>query len=167
MIKNWNGIVKDEDHVFILGDISCYDTRTTVGLLKNLKGQKHLILGNHDYQFLHDNDFRNQFVEIKNYKEQNIGDGVRLILTHYPFYTWNGRYKGNPMLYGHVHNSWEYDSFKMCQEALYKSQNENYPLNSLNVGSMMPWMNMTPRSFQFCMNEMQKQQLETTRKLNK
>ena len=62
-------------------------------------------MGNHDYQFLHDNDFRNQFVEIKNYKEQNIGDGVRLVLTHYPFYTWNGRYKGNPMFYGHVHNT--------------------------------------------------------------
>ena len=60
-------------------------------------------------------------MEIKNYKEQNIGDGVRLVLTHYPFYTWNGRYKGNPMFYGHVHNSWEYDSFKQGQEALYKS----------------------------------------------
>lgn len=38
MTKNWNAIVKDTDHVFILGDISCYDTKTTVGLLKNLKG---------------------------------------------------------------------------------------------------------------------------------
>jgi calcineurin-like phosphoesterase family protein len=55
--------------VFILGDVSCYDTKTTVNILKNLKGQKHLILGNHDYQFLYDNEFRNQFVEIKNYKE--------------------------------------------------------------------------------------------------
>lgn len=67
--KNWNTVVKDDDHVFILGDISCYDTKTTIGLLKNLKGRKHLILGNHDYQFLHDNAFRDQFVEIKNYKE--------------------------------------------------------------------------------------------------
>ncbi len=57
--NNWNAIVKPEDHVFILGDISCYDTKTTVNILKNLKGQKHLILGNHDYQFLNDNDFRN------------------------------------------------------------------------------------------------------------
>ena len=38
MSANWNAIVKPEDHVFILGDISCYDTKTTVGLLKNLKG---------------------------------------------------------------------------------------------------------------------------------
>lgn len=68
------------------------------------------------------------------------------------------------MFYGHVHNTWEYDSFKLCQEALYKSQNENYSLNSLNVGSMMPWMAMTPRSFQFCMAEMERQTLEEARK---
>jgi hypothetical protein len=30
---------------------------------------------------------------------------------------------------------------------------------------MMPWMAMTPRSFQFCMAEMERQQLEETRKL--
>lgn len=161
--QNWNGIVKDDDHVFILGDISVHDVKTTTSILKNLKGQKHLILGNHDYQFLYDNDFRNQFVEIKNYKEQNLGDGTRLVLTHYPFYTWNGRYKGNPMFYGHVHNGWEYLAYKDAQQALFKSQNEHYPMNSLNVGAMMPWMNLTPRSFQFCMNEMQKQQLENMR----
>ena len=38
MSNNWNAIVKDTDHVFILGDISCYDVRTTIGILKNLKG---------------------------------------------------------------------------------------------------------------------------------
>lgn len=58
------------------------------------------------------------------------------------------------MFYGHVHNTWEYAAFQESQIQLYKSQNENYPLNSLNVGSMMPWMNMTPRSYQFCMAEM-------------
>lgn len=96
-------------------------------------------------------------MEIRNYKEQNLGDGGRLILTHYPFYTWNGRYKGNPMFYGHVHNTWEYAAFLESQIQLRKSQEENYPLNSLNVGSMMPWMDMTPRSFQFCMGEIQRQ----------
>lgn len=49
IIQNWNGIVKENDHVFILGDISVHDVKTTTGILKNLKGQKHLILGNHDY----------------------------------------------------------------------------------------------------------------------
>ena len=160
LVKNWNGIVKDNDHVFILGDISCHDLKTTNGILKGLKGQKHLILGNHDYQFLHDNEFRNQFVEIKNYKEQNLGDGTKLILTHYPLFSWNGRYRGNIMFYGHVHNSWEYQAFIDSQKALYKSQNENYPINSLNVGSMMTWMNMTPRSYQFCIAEIGRQQQE-------
>ena len=120
LVKNWNGIVKDNDHVFILGDVSCHDLKTTNGILKGLKGQKHLILGNHDYQFLYDNEFRNQFVEIKNYKEQNLGDGTKLILTHYPLFTWNGRYKGNIMFYGHVHNGWEYQAFIDSQKALYK-----------------------------------------------
>lgn len=67
------------------------------------------------------------------------------------------------MFYGHVHNGWEYLAYKDAQLALFKSQNEHYPMNSLNVGAMMPWMNLTPRSFQFCMNEMQKQQLEVAR----
>ena len=37
---NWNAIVQPDDHVFILGDVSCYDTKTTINILKNLKGKK-------------------------------------------------------------------------------------------------------------------------------
>jgi calcineurin-like phosphoesterase family protein len=54
LCQNWNNVVKENDHVFILGDVSCRDVKSTVGLLKGLKGQKHLILGNHDYQYMHD-----------------------------------------------------------------------------------------------------------------
>lgn len=38
VIGNWNGVVGDNDHVFILGDISCYDTKKTIEILKGLKG---------------------------------------------------------------------------------------------------------------------------------
>jgi calcineurin-like phosphoesterase family protein len=51
LIRNYNELVKDGDEVYIVGDFCMWGTQNignVEALVKKLKGNKHLILGNHD-----------------------------------------------------------------------------------------------------------------------
>lgn len=48
MIEKWNSVVAKDDKVFVLGDFSFYGKEKTEQIMKTLKGNKILILGNHD-----------------------------------------------------------------------------------------------------------------------
>jgi len=48
MIENWNGVVKDEDYVYHLGDVTFRYDGAFNQLMRRLKGKKRLIVGNHD-----------------------------------------------------------------------------------------------------------------------
>ena len=48
LIKNWNEVIQPEDEVYILGDIMLNDNEHGIKCLKSLKGNIHIIRGNHD-----------------------------------------------------------------------------------------------------------------------
>lgn len=48
IIENWNKTVNDSDTVYILGDIMLGDNKESIELFNKLKGQKFIVLGNHD-----------------------------------------------------------------------------------------------------------------------
>ena len=48
IVKNWNSIIQPEDDVYVLGDLMLNDNETGLKLIKQLKGNIHVILGNHD-----------------------------------------------------------------------------------------------------------------------
>lgn len=48
MIDKWNGVVKDGDYVYHLGDVTFQYHGAFNNLMHRLKGQKRLIVGNHD-----------------------------------------------------------------------------------------------------------------------
>lgn len=48
LIANWNAKVTEEDDVWILGDFCYRSDKEPSFYLKQLKGRKHLIIGNHD-----------------------------------------------------------------------------------------------------------------------
>lgn len=52
LIENWNNKVNEEDDVYILGDFSYKSKIDPVEYLKQLKGHKHLIVGNHDLKLI-------------------------------------------------------------------------------------------------------------------
>ena len=52
MMKNWNEVVKDCDTVYIVGDFSFYDAVKTKEIIDQLKGEKILIKGNHDRNYV-------------------------------------------------------------------------------------------------------------------
>lgn len=141
LIRNWNSVVRPGDTVYVLGDMFWRTGREAVPVLKKLNGQKFLIKGNHDR--CNDRDFRDQFVKITEYLE--VEDKERkVVLCHYPIPCFKNHFYGWFHLYGHVHNSFEYNMMehhKRLMRDLYDK-----PCQMYNVGSMMPWINYTPRT---------------------
>lgn len=112
MIERWNSRVRKNDEVVILGDLSWGGATQTALLLRELKGKKFLLEGNHD-RFLSTSTFDRDlyFGWIAPYREMN-DDGRKVILCHYPVFCYNGQYRlrenGDAktyMLYGHVHDT--------------------------------------------------------------
>lgn len=48
MVKKWNSVVKDNDYVYHLGDVTFDYGKDFNTLMSRLRGRKRLILGNHD-----------------------------------------------------------------------------------------------------------------------
>lgn len=144
ILTNWNKKVTNADHVYILGDLDKRGYNSdVVKLLAQLKGNKHLIVGNHDT--VDDLRLRQLFTEIADYKEMTDhikGIQYKLVLSHYPIFSWNAMNKGAVHLYGHVHDSWEYFAYQAHLQVL----NEHYaerdgdrfkPIRAYNVGTML------------------------------
>jgi calcineurin-like phosphoesterase family protein len=104
LIQKWNNRVKDNDSIYILGDIFFGKGADANKLIRRLNGTKYLIRGNHD-SFLNDNDFdKSLFRWVKDYftfKQNNI----KYILFHYPIQVWDCQHHNAIHLYGHVHSN--------------------------------------------------------------
>lgn len=113
LIKRWNEKVKEDDVVYVLGDMFWKThNNDACDIMKQLNGKIILIMGNHDIIVKVNSKLRNKFVEIRDYADivVPLEDGTkrRVILSHYfmPFY--NGHRYGAIHLHGHSHNSEEH-----------------------------------------------------------
>ena len=146
IVKNWNNTVGIDDDVYILGDISWYNSTKTIEIMRSLNGNKHLIKGNHDGKILKNRELQKKFVEIVDYKELSLPDGKGIVLCHYPIPCFKNHYYGWYHLYGHVHTSYEYNMMERVRyemEELYTTPCEMY-----NVGAMIPQMEYTPKTLE-------------------
>lgn len=148
LIERWNNVVGFEDEVFILGDVSWYNATKTIEILKSLNGIKHLIIGNHDGKLLKNKGFRDQFVEITNYKEIDLEYPFKtgIVLSHYPIPCFNHHYYGWYHFYGHVHSGFEWNMMKRVKYEMKELYDK--PCEMYNVGAMIPYMNYTPRTLE-------------------
>ena len=150
LIKNWNNTVGADDDVFILGDISWHDITKTIEIVKSLNGIKHLIVGNHDKKLLKDREFRSLFVEITDYKELSLPDGKGIVLCHYPIPCFNRHRYGWYHLYGHVHNSPEWNMMERIKYEMRSSSGK--PCLMFNVGVMLDYMGYSPKTLDEILN---------------
>lgn len=122
MIARWNGKVRQNDDVVIIGDLSWGKAEETNALLKRLNGALCLIIGNHDHILSDKRVDAGRFRWMKPYEE--LSDNKRkVILCHYPIMFYNGQYRldknGQPktyMLHGHVHDTTDQRLLERFQE---------------------------------------------------
>ena len=94
IIDNWNNLVTDDDIIFHLGDVFFCGTDKQIEIMKQLKGHKILIRGNHDGTVTKSK--RIGFAKV--YDEYKLGD---YMLTHRPL---ESVPNDKINIHGHVHN---------------------------------------------------------------
>lgn len=119
LIANWNAVVGDQDEVWLLGDVAMISSSRAIPLVKQLRGRKHLIRGNHDRQM--NLSLHKEFETVDDYRELKAQRPIPsrgtdpliakplnpfIVLCHYPFATWNGAHHGSWCLHGHSHGTY-------------------------------------------------------------
>lgn len=148
IIRRWNERVTPQDTVYIIGDFSWKTSNSWIPVLKQLKGRKVLIRGNHDPKRI-DGKLAKMFDDVKDYKE--ISDNGRSVcMCHFPILLYNHSHSPNSyMLCGHVHNTKENDWLEKWRSEIRKNRilvGDGNHGNIINVGCMMPYMDYTPRT---------------------
>lgn len=105
MIDRWNKVVAPGDLVYHLGDFAFADHTPYLG---RLKGQKRLILGNHD----HSNRVKaaKGWATVDSLLHITMPDKTPVVLCHYAMRVWSRSHHGAIHLYGHSHGNLAGDS---------------------------------------------------------
>lgn len=141
LIDNWNNTIKPNDEVYLLGDIF-WKNDYADEILPKLKGQKHLIKGNHDKI---NNTMQKHYESIQEYKRIK-DEGRVVVLSHYPIAHWDAQFHGSYHLYGHIHVTQDRAFYEFYKDYCIE---KGLQFNSFNVGCMMPQMNYTPRTLDY------------------
>lgn len=112
LIEKWNNKVKSDNEVYILGDLSFRLGASVKVYIKRLKGRKHLVVGNHDFQWMKNIGNLSEFFETVSNLEVIKVDKKLITLCHYPLLEWNGSRRAKSqdtsiswLIHGHIHNS--------------------------------------------------------------
>lgn len=105
IIYNWNNTITEEDTVYVLGDLMLGDNDDGIKLIKKLRGNIIVILGNHDTdkRIEYYNNCYN-IIDIKYADRIKYGKYV-FYLSHYPTYVNNKNDKPVWCISGHTHSN--------------------------------------------------------------
>lgn len=118
IVRRWNAKIRACDEVFVLGDIAEENDISAIELLRDLAGQKHLIVGNHDQIFLPVIIRSGVFLTVSDLKVIE-DDGRSVCLCHYPLMEWPGMNCGSYHIFGHIHNKTEANGREYAQMKTY------------------------------------------------
>lgn len=108
LIELWNGRVYDDDHVYIIGDFCYRSDKAPEWYLRQLKGHKHLIIGNHDKVTLDSEKAMSYFESVDklmHVTDTLNGEKIEIVCCHYPIVSWYKGRHGSYHIYGHVHSN--------------------------------------------------------------
>ena len=104
LIRNWNSRVHKNDTVYIVGDLFFRNRCPCESYLDELKGRKHLVIGNHDSSWMKKTNWPGYFESVNGLI--TMKDNGRLVtMCHYPMMTWPDSRHDSYMVFGHIHNS--------------------------------------------------------------
>lgn len=113
MIENINSKVSPDDVLIILGDIAFCPPLKAVEYLSRMNCKKRIVWGNHDKKLRNSNEYRTSSEKVGvishgDYLEltHKVDDkNYKLVMSHFPFRSWNGAGWGSIQLHGHVHST--------------------------------------------------------------
>lgn len=112
LIDAWNQVISPQDKIFILGDISFYGLEKTIAIVNQLYGQKHLILGNHDFKLAKQPKFISLFESVDHYFETKFNKDL-VVMMHFPIADWNHMQRGSIHFHGHCHGA--FNGLRPCR----------------------------------------------------
>lgn len=108
LIDNWNSRVDSGDRIYILGDF-IWNKVDPEPILKQLKGEKYFITGNHDRIGQHNEKIFLKYLHwiktefmLKIKQGENI-PSIRIFMHHFPFEVWDVDHYGSFHCHGHIH----------------------------------------------------------------
>ena len=119
MIENWNKKVCEEDDVYIVGDF-CFRSRHPAEVyLEKLKGKKHLLIGNHDFEWLKKMKYPERYFKTMKDITYWSDREHQFTLCHYPWMEWPGskgeHSKPGYMIHGHIHDNKDHMTYKLVK----------------------------------------------------
>lgn len=104
LIENWNKRITRADDVYILGD-TAFKPDHFINCLKQLNGNKHMLMGNHDPGNIERDPEFNKLCILHPLIHTIKDNGRKVVLCHYPIYEWEGFYHNAYHLHGHTHGT--------------------------------------------------------------
>lgn len=118
IVRRWNEIVHPHDEVYILGDIFWCGVDKAHSILDKLNGIKYWIRGNHDV-LANKASIVSHFEWVRDYYLLKVHDVYQdeedetkfqqyhqpIVLSHFPFLSWDGLAHGTWHLHGHCHGT--------------------------------------------------------------
>ena len=133
MIKRWNQVVSQNDHVYVVGDFAYKNNVDVSYYTTHLNGHIHLIRGNHDKRT---DEYEKSFEsvsDILNIKDTAYGQQRDVIMCHYWMPFVQKQRHGAYMLHGHTHTTKEH----IIEEEMKKTIRDNgIRCEAYNVGCM-------------------------------
>lgn len=156
IIYRWNNTVGKNDFVYILGDMFWDSSPETIKVAKALKGRKILLLGNHDHRWTNCIELYKTFETVYEGYHSFMENKKRIILSHYPILFFDKVHNGGGIhLYGHIHTN-ERECRLLEKFKIEYEKELNCPIKMINVGCMLPYMNYTPRTLEYLLNDGQR-----------
>ena len=126
IIRRWNSKVRDEDHVYLVGDVAYRHHNEIHTVLEELKGHIHLVIGNHDPVCVMKNGRAMNCFESVEWIMRIEDEGRTVCLCHFPIICWDQKHRNSYHIYGHVHS-------KVDEDTIYMMKQEN----AFNCGCML------------------------------
>lgn len=100
LVDRWNNRVTDADDIYVLGDFSLgLSARELRRVFGELRGRKHLIVGNHDGGKVTALPWASPPQDIV----RTTIERTQIFLSHYPVRSWPGMHGGTLHFFGHTH----------------------------------------------------------------
>lgn len=108
LIGYWQNTVREDDEIYILGDMFFTNAERAIEILEQLPGRKILVLGNHDRMIRNNVPAQKHFAEIHDLLERRFTidkTHYHIVMCHYAMRTWNRSHHGALHLFGHSHGT--------------------------------------------------------------